>query len=68
MTLLYQNRKGVIKMQRYQQTQPNKPTRLPTIVLDNGKTYFIDDRLKQFRNISNPHDFIDFEDYEKGGE
>ena len=32
---------------------------LPMVTLSNGKTYFIDDRLKQLRNINNPHDFID---------
>lgn len=36
------------------------PRRLPTITLDNGKTYFVDDRLKQLRNVHNPHDFIDW--------
>jgi len=36
------------------------PRRLPTVTLDNGKTYFIDERLKQLRNVVNPHDFIDF--------
>jgi hypothetical protein len=36
------------------------PRRLPTITLDNGKTYFIDERLKQLRNVRNPHDFIDW--------
>ena len=32
---------------------------LPRVTLSNGKTYFIDDRLRQLRNINNPHDFID---------
>ena len=36
------------------------PRRLPTITLDNGKTYFVDERLKQLRNVHNPNDFIDF--------
>jgi len=36
------------------------PRRLPAITLENGKTYFIDERLKQLRNIKNPADFIDF--------
>ena len=36
------------------------PRRLPTVTLDNGKTYFVDECLKQLRNIKNPHDFIDF--------
>ena len=33
---------------------------LPAITLENGKTYFVDDRLRQLRNIHNPHDYIDF--------
>ena len=39
---------------------PYAPNRLPTVTLDNGKTYFIDERLKQLRNTVNPHDYIDF--------
>ena len=36
------------------------PRRLPTVKLANGKTYFLDKRLGQLRNVENPHDFIDF--------
>ena len=36
------------------------PRRLPTTII-NGKEYFIDERLKQFRDVENPHDFIDFD-------
>ena len=32
---------------------------LPRVTLSNGKTYFIDERLRQLRNIENPHDYID---------
>lgn len=32
------------------------------IVEMKGKKYFRDDRLQQFRNVENPHDFVDFED------
>lgn len=32
---------------------------LPIIEL-NGKHYFRDDRLRQIRNVENPHDFMDF--------
>lgn len=31
--------------------------KLPTVVIA-GKKYFIDKRLKQLRNVENPHDFI----------
>jgi len=32
-----------------------------------GKKYFRDDRLRQIRNVENPHDYVDFEDM-NGGE
>ncbi len=35
------------------------PRVLPTVHL-NGRDYYIDDRLKELRNIHNPHDSIDF--------
>jgi hypothetical protein len=34
------------------------PRRLPTVTLRNGKTYFVDLRLREMRNINNPHDRI----------
>lgn len=34
---------------------------LPLVSL-NGKKFFRDDRLRQFRNVDNPHEFMDFED------
>ena len=40
--------------------ETGRPRKLPTVKLDNGKTYFIDERLRQLRNVDNPHDFIDF--------
>ena len=36
-----------------------------------GKKYFRDDRLRQIRNVDNPHDYVDFEDLnssQNGGE
>ena len=36
------------------------PRRLPVITLKNGKTYFVDERLRQLRNVINPHDYIDW--------
>jgi hypothetical protein len=35
------------------------PRRLPAVTLKNGKTYFVDSRLRQLRNVHNPHDYID---------
>lgn len=37
---------------------------LPIIKAQDGKTYFVDERLKQLRNVQNPHDFIDFKEGE----
>jgi hypothetical protein len=39
---------------------------LPTIEYK-GKKYFRDDRLRQIRNVENPHDYVDFEEL-NGGE
>jgi len=38
--------------------------RLP-VVEYKGKRYFLDDRLKQIRNVDNPHDFADFEELDQ---
>ena len=37
------------------------------IVEHNGKKYFRDDRLRQIRNVDNPHDYVNFEEL-NGGE
>ena len=29
-----------------------------------GKFYYLDERLKQLRNVKNPHDFINLNDFE----
>ncbi len=29
----------------------------------NGKVYYLDQRLREFRNVDNPHDRIDFARY-----
>ena len=36
------------------------PRRLPAVTLGNGRTYFVDERLRQLRNVINPHDFINW--------
>lgn len=36
------------------------PRRLPAVTLKNGKTYFMDSRLRELRNIHDPCDSIDF--------
>jgi len=33
-------------------------------VRNKDKTYYLDERLKQLRNVKNPHDFIDLNDFE----
>jgi hypothetical protein len=41
---------------------------LPTIEYK-GKKYFRDDRLRQIRNVDNPHDYVEFDDMQNyGGE
>jgi len=37
-----------------------RPRRLPKMTLKNGKTYFVDNRLRELRNVDNPYDVIDF--------
>jgi len=36
------------------------PRRLPVITLKNGKSYFVDNRLRELRNIHKPYDSLDF--------
>ena len=43
---------------------PPMPRRLPIVEID-GKPYFQDDRLKEFRAVDNPHDRITFDDYDE---
>lgn len=43
------------------QAENRSPVQLPIIQM-NGRSYYVDSRLKQYRNIENPHDFIDFDD------
>ena len=38
--------------------------RLPVIKLF-GKRWYVDDRLRQWRNVSNPHDFIDWDLFDR---
>jgi len=40
------------------------PTQLPTEKLGR-KMYYRDDRLRQYRNVKNPHDFMSFDDAAK---
>jgi len=35
------------------------PRRLPIVTVE-GKRYFLDMRLRQYRNVENPHDYFDF--------
>lgn len=34
------------------------PRMLPVVSIRDGKLYFFDKRLRQMRNINNPHDYI----------
>lgn len=41
----------------------NMPKMLP-VVQEEDKEYFFDERLRQLRNVRNPHDFRDLDDFE----
>jgi hypothetical protein len=41
---------------------PREPRRLPVVEID-GKEYFQDDRLQEYRAVDNPHERITFEEY-----
>ena len=43
-------------------SEPRMPRRLPIVEIE-GKRFFRDDRLSEYRNVDNPHDRITFEDY-----
>ena len=43
-------------------SEPRTPRRLPVVEID-GKHFFKDERLGEYRNVDNPHDRITFEDY-----
>jgi len=61
MNLTKEKAKEALRLLKYAKPDIGKmPRMLPTITLDNGKTYFVDERLKQLRNVLNPHDYIDF--------
>ena len=53
-------KKALRLLKKVKPTPGEMPRMLPTITLDDGKTYFVDEGLKQLRNVLNPHDYIDF--------
>ena len=36
------------------------PRQLPAVTLKNDKTYFVDERLRQLRNVHNPHEYLGY--------
>lgn len=61
MCLDQEKAKEALRLLKKIEKDPRKPQgMLPVVTLDNGKTYFVDDRLKQLRNVLNPHDYIDY--------
>ncbi len=61
MNLTRKRAKKTLRLLKNVKPDPGKmPRMLPTVTLDDGKTYFVDERLKQLRNVLNPHDYIDF--------
>ena len=57
--LLKQLRKENRDVRNGKKGETGCPRRLPTITLKNGKIYFIDERLRQLRNVNNPFDTMD---------
>ena len=45
---------------------PDRGARMLPIVTYERKKWFFDERLRQLRNVRNPHDFIDLNDFEIG--
>ena len=43
---------------------PDRGWRMLPIVTYERRNWFFDERLKQLRNVRNPHDFIDLNDFE----
>lgn len=43
---------------------PDRGWRMLPIVSYQRKKWFFDERLRQLRNVRNPHDFIDLSDFE----
>jgi hypothetical protein len=43
---------------------PDRGWRMLPIVTHERKKWFFDERLRQIRNMRNPHDFIDLNDFE----
>ena len=41
-------------------SKQDRPRQLPMVFL-HGVHYYVDERLKQFWEINNPHNFIDFD-------
>lgn len=50
---------GISEEEQDRPPEISMPRRLP-IVLIRGKRYFLDMRLRQYRNVENPHEWIDF--------
>ena len=44
--------------------EPNRMCRMLPIITYERKKWFFDERLRQLRNVRNPHDFIDLNDFE----
>ena len=42
-------------------SQEKMPVRLPVVQFE-GKRYYLDLRLRQLRNVENPHDYVDYAD------
>ncbi len=50
---------GISEAEQDKEPVISLPRRLPVVETDGGR-YFLDRRLRQYRNVENPHDAIDF--------
>ena len=50
---------GISDEEQDRPSEITMPRRLPIVTLE-GKHYFFDIRLRQYRNVENPHDYVNF--------
>jgi hypothetical protein len=51
-------------LEKERETGPDRGWRMLPIVTYERKKWFFDERLRQIRNVKNPHDFMDLNDFE----
>ena len=61
--MLGKNRAILARIREVQRKCGDGVKMLPVVRYE-GKLWFLDKRLRQLRNVHNPHDFIDLNDFE----